>query len=220
MTADVNLLPKYTKHEEIYNASTHFIGALFGLGTLITFIVIGIIKEYSFLHMIPFYIYSLAMITMFFVSGFYHSRRFNSHSRAITRIVDHSDIYAFVAATYFPICMYGVTNQVASIVMISIQVTLAIVGIILNIVPSNSRAVKIITFLIYIVQGWLLIFFYPFDIGIPFMCFIFVLVGGIAYTIGSILYAIGRYKRWSHTIFHIFVLIAAVLQFVGIFFLL
>ena len=52
MTADVELLPKYTKEEEIYNSSTHFVGALFGLGALITFIVLGITKGYSFLHMI------------------------------------------------------------------------------------------------------------------------------------------------------------------------
>jgi len=220
MTADVNLLPKYTKKEEIYNASTHFIGALFGLAILITFIVIGIQKNYSFLHMIPFYTYSICMILMFFISGYYHSRRFNSKSRAISRIVDHSDIYLFVAATYFPICMYGITNQPIAITILSIQVGLGLLGVILNVIPNDSRLIKFFTFLIYIIQGWLLIFFYPFNIGLVFICFIFILVGGIVYTIGSIMYAIGRYKRWSHTFFHVFVLIAAVLQFVGIFFLL
>ena len=219
MTADVELLPKYTKEEEIYNSSTHFIGALFGLGTLITFIVLGIIKGHSFLHMIPFYTYSIFMIAMFFVSGYYHSRRFNSKSRAITRIVDHSDIYAFVAATYFPICMYGIANTTIAYVILGIQVGLGLTGIILSVIPNDSRLIKFFTFLIYIIQGWLLIFFYPFNIGMEFLVFLFILIGGIAYTVGSILYGIGRYKRWSHTWFHAFVLIAAVLQFVGILFL-
>ena len=219
MTADVELLPKYTKEEEIYNSSTHFIGALFGLGTLITFIVLGITKGYSFLHMIPFYTYSIFMIAMFFVSGYYHSRRFNSKSRAITRIVDHSDIYAFVAATYFPICMYGIANTTIAYVILGIQVGLGLTGIILSVIPNDSRLIKFFTFLIYIIQGWLLIFFYPFNIGMEFLVFLFILIGGIAYTVGSILYGIGRYKRWSHTWFHAFVLIAAVLQFVGILFL-
>lgn len=219
MTADVELLPKYTKEEEIYNSSTHFIGALFGLATLITFIVLGINKGYSFLHMIPFYTYSIFMIAMFFVSGYYHSRKFNSKSRAITRIVDHSDIYAFVAATYFPICMYGIANSTIAYVILGIQVGLGLTGIILSVIPNDSRLIKFFTFLIYIIQGWLLIFFYPFNIGIEFLVFLFILIGGIAYTVGSILYGIGRYKRWSHTWFHAFVLIAAVLQFVGILFL-
>ena len=164
MTADVNLLPKYTKEEEIYNSTSHFIGALFGLGTLITFIVMGIVKGYTFLHMIPFYTYSIFMILMFFISGLYHSRKFNSRARANVRIIDHSDIYAFVAATYFPICMYGVTNEPIRIAMLAIQVSLAIIGIVLNVIPYESRLTKAITFLIYIVQGWLLIFFYPFII--------------------------------------------------------
>ena len=220
MTADVELLPKYTKSEEIYNSSTHFLGALFGLGTLICFIILGIVRDYTFVHMIPFYTYSIFMMLMFFVSGLYHSRKFNSKSRAIVRIIDHSDIYAFVAATYFPICMYGVENQVIGYVMLGIQVGLGILGIILSVIPNNSRIVKLTTFIIYIIQGWLLILFYPFDIGVPFICFLFVLLGGIAYTIGSILYGIGKYKRWSHTVFHLFVLLGAVIQFIGIFFLL
>ena len=78
MTADVNLLPKYTRQEEIYNSSSHFLGALFSVATLITFIVMEFTKGYSFVHMIPFYTYSLFMFLMFFISGLYHSRRFDS----------------------------------------------------------------------------------------------------------------------------------------------
>lgn len=220
MTADVELLPKYSREEELYNYASHFLGALFGLGTLITFIVLGITKGYGFLHMVPFYTYSIFMMLMFFISGLYHSRKFDSKSRAIVRIIDHSDIYAFVAATYFPICMYGVANDVLGYVMLGIQVGLGILGVTLSIVPNNSRWVKSTTFFIYIIQGWLLMIFYPFGLGMDFLVFLFVLLGGIMYTIGSILYGIGRYKRWSHTWFHAFVLIAAVLQFVGIYFLL
>lgn len=220
MTTDVKMLPKYTRKEEVFNSTTHFVGALFAIATLITFIILGAVKGYGFLHMIPFYTYSIFMFMMFFVSGLYHSRRFNSKSRAITRIIDHSDIYAFVAATYFPICMYGVTSQAISIAILVSQVSMAVIGILLNVIPYENRITKTITFIIYIIQGWFIIFFYPFDIGIPFLCFLFILIGGVAYTIGSILYAIGRYKRWSHTVFHLFVLIAAVIQFVGIFFLL
>ncbi|MCR4880106.1 MAG: hemolysin III family protein [Bacilli bacterium] len=220
MTADVNLLPKYTRQEEIANATTHYVGALFGIGTLITFIILGVMKGYSFVHMIPFYIYSLFMILMFFNSGFYHSRPFNSKSRAIARIIDHSDIYVFCAATYFPICMYGVTNQAASIAMLSIEVGFAILGVTLSVIPNNSRIMKNTTFAIYIIQGWLIMFFYFFNIGIPFNVFLFILIGGIAYSVGAIMYGIGHYKRWSHTWFHAFVLVAAVLQFVGVLFLL
>ncbi len=219
MTASVELLPKYSRSEEVNNSLSHFIGALFAIGTLITFIILGIIKQYDFLHMIPYYVYSLFMFIMFFASGYYHSRPFDSLSRARARIIDHCDIYAFVTATYFPICMYGITNQPISIILLSIEVALGITGIVLNLIPIDHRWFRLTSFIIYIIQGWAIIIFYPMNIGLSFISFLFILIGGIVYSVGSIMYAIGHYKRWSHTIFHYFVLVAAMIQFVGILFL-
>lgn len=219
MTTNIDLLPKYTKSEEIQNSISHFIGALFAIGTLITFIVFNVTKGYLFPHMIPYYIYSLFMFLMFFVSGFYHSRPFNSYSRAYSRIIDHCDIYAFVTATYLPICIYGITNESMTIALLIIELGLGVLGIILNLIPVESRIIKITTFIIYIIQGWAIMFFYPFNSGLPSNSFIFIFIGGIIYTIGAIMYGIGKYKRWSHTIFHYFVLAAAIVQFVGIIFI-
>lgn len=219
MSPDIALLPKYTRDEEIQNSISHFIGALFAIGTLITFIVLGAIHHYNFTHMLPFFTYSLFMLVMFFVSGFYHSRPFNSYARAYSRIVDHCDIYCFVAATYLPICIYGITNQTHTIALLVIELGLGVLGVILNLLPTESRLIKLTTFLIYIIQGWAIIFFYPFNSGLSHVPFLFILIGGITYSIGAIMYAIGKYKKWSHTIFHYFVLIAAVIQFIGILFL-
>lgn len=219
MTTTVELLPKYSRSEEIHNAASHFFGAIFAIGTLITFIVLGNINQYGFFHMAPFYIYSVFMLMMFLVSGFYHSRPFDSLSRAKARLVDHCDIYAFVAATYFPICIYGINNQPISIILLVIEIVLGLSGVALNLFPTDSRWIRLSTFIIYILQGWAIIIFYPFNIGLPFLTFLFILIGGIIYSVGSIMYAIGHYKRWSHTIFHYFVLAAAIVQFVGILFL-
>lgn len=219
MTASIDHLPKYTKEEEIYNASSHFLGTLFAIATLITFIILGINKGYSFIHMLPFYLYSTMMMFMFTISGIYHSRPFMSKSRSICRIIDHCDIYPFIAATYFPICIYGITNQVISTTLIYVQVTLALTGIILNLIPTNKRITVVLAFIIYIIQGWIIILFYPFNIGLGFTPFLYILIGGIVYSIGSIMYGIGRFKKWSHTYFHIFVLLAAIIQFIGILYL-
>lgn len=216
MTANIDLLPKYSRDEEVVNSTSHFVGALFGLSTLIIFIIMGAIKGHDVLYMLPYYFYSLTMIIMFFVSGLYHSRPFHSKERAIARIIDHSDIYAFVMGTYLPLCIYGININSIKITLITIEVSFCLLGIILNVIPNESNIVKFITFFIYLVQGWIIIVFYPFNIGIPFNVFIYILIGGILYTVGSILYAIGKYKKWSHTMFHIFVLLAAITQFIGI----
>ena len=220
MTADKKHLPTYSLGEEIMNSITHLVGLFFGIATLIFFIIFNVTHDVSFSFMIPFYIYSLIMMMVFFISSFYHSSKFGSKRRAVARIIDHCDIYAFVAATYFPICVHGLTNQSAAIAIMVIEVSLALAGIILNLIPTNSKAISIITYFIYIIDGWLMIFFYPFNVGLKFNVFLFVLLGGIVYTIGAITYAIGSKRKWFHSIFHVFVVLAAMTQFVGILFLL
>ena len=220
MTADKKHLPTYSLGEEIMNSITHLVGLFFGIATLVFFIIFNVTHDVSFSFMIPFYIYSLIMMMVFFISSFYHSSKFGSKRRAVARIIDHCDIYAFVAATYFPICVHGLTNQSAAIAIMVIEVSLALAGIILNLIPTNSKVISIITYFIYIIDGWLMIFFYPFNIGLEFNVFLFVLLGGIVYTIGAITYAIGSKRKWFHSIFHVFVVLAAMTQFVGILFLL
>ena len=220
MTADVKKLPTYSFGEEVMNSITHIVGLVFGISTLVFFIIFNITTQTSFVYMIPFYTYSLIMMMVFFISSFYHSSRFGSKRRSIARIIDHCDIYAFVAATYFPICVHGLTNHEVAIAIMVTEVVLAIVGIALNLIPTNSKAIEIISYFIYIVDGWILIFFYPFGIGLDFRVFLFVLIGGIIYSVGAITYAIGSKRKWFHSVFHIFVVLAAISQFVGILFLL
>ena len=220
MTANPIKLPPYTRGEEIANSISHLVGFVFAVGSLVFFSCFSFINHLDFLYMFPYYTYSLFMMMVFFVSSFYHSSPFCSKRRAVSRIIDHCDIYAFVAATYFPICMYGLSNRGASMAIMIIEVVLALIGIVLNLFPKNSKVLDLISYVIYIIDGWLIIFFYPFGIGLEFKAFLFILLGGIVYSVGAITYAIGSKKKWFHSIFHIFVVLAAVLQFTGIYFIL
>ncbi len=220
MTADVKHLPTYSHKEEVLNTITHLIGLLFAFATMIIFITFQIVKDLAFSYMLPFYVYSLVMMIVFFVSSFYHSSKFASKRRVIARIIDHCDIYAFVAATYFPICVHGIANHNIALAIMIVEVALAVTGIVLNLIPSKSKVIEIICYFIYIIDGWLLIFFFPFNVGIEFNVFLFVLLGGVIYSIGAITYAIGAKKKWFHSIFHIFVVLAAITQFIGVLFIL
>ena len=209
-------LPNYSHSEEVSNSLTHLIGFLFALGVAIYFVVFGSVATKDLTTSIPFLIYVFFMAVMFFMSFLYHSRQFASKSRIICRIIDHCDIYLFVAATYTPICIFGIENQPVGITLLIIEWVLAIIGVIMNAISINNKLVKVFSMIIYIFGGWAIIFFYPFNIGIPYLTFLFVLLGGIMYTVGAVLYGIGAKKPWFHTIFHCFVLIAAILQFLGI----
>lgn len=219
MTANPKRLPTYSRGEEIANSISHLIGFLFAISTLVFFFIESFIHHLGFIYMLPYYVYSLCMMMVFFVSSLYHSSKFGSKRRAVTRIIDHCDIYAFVVATYFPICVYGLTNKSMSTMIMIIEVALAIAGIVINLIPKNNKVLSLIAYIIYIIDGWLMIVFYPFGSGLAFKPFLFILLGGIVYSVGAVTYAIGSKKKWFHTIFHIFVVLAAITQFIGIYFI-
>ena len=216
MTTKIDALPSYTRKQEFWNSITHYSGFIFGLGAAIFFIIYGLLNKLSFNIVFPFLIYTFFMMMMFFVSGFYHSQRFGSKSRAIARKIDHSDIYAFIAATYTPICLLSVANQQVGLILLIVEVLFDIAGMVFSLIPSDKKIYQILGYFCYLVAGWLVMFAYPFNIGIPTFVFFWVLMGGISYTVGAILYAVGHKQRWFHTVFHFFVLLGAALQFVGV----
>ena len=220
MKLDVTNLPKYSPNEEKLNTITHLIGLIFSLGVLSFFVYINGHKNLSFVYMIPYYVYVLTMMAVFAVSSLYHSSKNNSKERGILRIIDHSDIYLFVFGTYLPLCIYAITNSTISIIAIILEAIFMITGIILNVIPSDKKSLKIIAYIIYIIDGWLMVFLYPFKIGMDFNVFLFVLLGGVLYTVGAVLYALGKKRKYFHSVFHIFVLLGAATQFVGILLLL
>lgn len=219
MTATTKSLPQYSVKDEVMNSFTHLVGFFFSLGVLIFFIIKQITNNIVFLDMFPYYFYALTMMTVFFVSTFYHSSKLNSKMRAVLRIIDHCDIYLFVAGTYLPICAYGIENKSVALTIIIIEFVLAITGVLFNAIPNNSKILTILGYVIYIVDGWLLVFFFPFNVGIDPKVFLYILAGGIVYTIGAVTYAIGSKRIGFHSIFHVFVVVAAIVQFIGIYFL-
>lgn len=220
MTCSIGSLPTYSKGEEIVNSSTHFLGTIFSFGITLFFAIFQVSHSISFVNMIPFYVYALFLGTMFTISGIYHSRPFNSKARAIFRIIDHSDIYFCIAGTYTPLCMYAISNHTIAITLLCVNWGLCIAGAILNLIKADKLFISIISYVLYVLCGWLVMIVYPFGLGIPFNVFLFILIGGILYTIGAVLYAIGRKGKWLHSIFHVFVLLGAATQFVGIYFIL
>ena len=217
MTINKKKLPKYTFGEEIFNSITHGMGFLFSLGILIFFIIFEVVHHIPFKNMYPFYIYDITMMIVFTFSTLYHTSKFNSTYRVVARTIDHSDIYLFVAGTYFPICMIGVVPFKLGLIMAIVEFALAIFGILANAIPNNVKFLKITAYIAYIIQGWLLLIFLPFGAKVASNVFWPILIGGIAYTIGAIIYAVGKKHKYLHSVFHIFVVLGAVIQFIGIY---
>lgn len=208
MDEKIKKLPTYTLEEEKVNAIVHLIGAVFALCTL--FIFIGMNTHFSF------WLYAIFNFVMYFTSAFYHSRPIGSVSRYYVRKIDHCDIFACIAFTYFPICMQGIPELGFAQFLLIFEFSLAAFGIILNWFWLDNKFVKGLSSFIYLLIGWAIMLVIPFGISLNTDTLVLLLTGGVVYTIGVILYFIGHKKKWFHTIFHVFIFVASILQFIGI----
>ena len=142
--------PKYTHNQEVHNTITHLIGVAFAL------VVFSLILSYQITHnvpfgtMYPFYIYVFTMFVVFLMSSIYHSRPLDTKIRRICRVIDHSDIYLFVAGTYTPICILAIEHQGISIGLLIVEYSLAVIGILVTIFGGlKYKAMEIIAYIIY-----------------------------------------------------------------------
>lgn len=205
--------PKYTLGEEIVNAITHGIGAIFGVVALVLTIVFSI-KNKNTIGLVSSIIYGVSMIFMFTSSCIYHALSPRIKGKKIMRIIDHCDIYVFIAGCYTPFCLSTI-GGVKGWIIFGINWACAIIGIILN--SINLEKFKIPAFLIYLIMGWMIIFsFESLSLNLAPMGIKLLLLGGIIYTLGAVFYLIGAKKRYIHSVFHIFVLLGAISQFFSI----
>ncbi|MCR8968828.1 hemolysin III family protein [Facklamia sp. 7083-14-GEN3] len=200
------------KKIEICNAITHGIAAVLSLLGTYLLIQKGI-KKISNTDTIAYIIYGFSMVALFTNSTLYHSL---SHSkyRSLLQKLDHSAIYFLIAGTYTPYLMIALNNKLAYLFLAIIWL-LALAGIIFEIFAIN-RFPKLSTYL-YLTLGWLsLIIIYPLFKSMNFWGIIYLGLGGIAYSLGTIFYSM-KANRWMHVVWHLFVILGAGLMFFSIF---
>lgn len=208
-------VPKYTLGEEITNAITHGIGALFGIVALVLTIIMAAINHNP-IGIISAIIYGLSMITMFTISCVYHALSPRIKGKKVMRVLDHCDIYVFIAGCYTPFCLSLIGGTIG-IVLCSVIWTCAIAGVLLNAI--NLEKFKILSFIMYLVMGWMIVVsFKPLYAKIDIVGLSLLISGGIAYTLGAVFYLLGAKKKYIHSVFHVFVLLGALLQFFSILF--
>ena len=206
-------IPRYTLGEELMNSITHGIGALLGVAAL----VLCIVKSCSPLDgykLASSIVFGITTMLLYLMSCLYHALKVNKAKR-VFRVMDHCTIFLLIAGTYTPytlITLRGVTGWV----LFGVVWGVGILGIVLNAV-SLKRFAKL-SVACYIAMGWAVLFaskqlFSALDsTGL-----LLLLSGGIAYTIGAVLYGIGSKKRYFHSIFHFFCLIGTALHFFSIY---
>ncbi len=216
-------LPRYSKGEEIFNAVTHIVGGALGIVILVLTTTFASLNHHTGWEIFSCVIYGLSVITLYTMSSLYHFLSPKMTAKRVFRILDHCTIFFLIAGTYTPFLVMGLkighyTPDYALILLILIWVC-AFLGITFNAINMHWKVIKLLSQVIYLIMGWsILIAIEPtIDVmGLP--GFILMLIGGVFYTLGAILYGVGKSKKWMHSIFHLFVLFGTIIQFFSIFF--
>ena len=208
-------VPNYTKGQERFNTISHLIGIPLAIIIFIIGLVALASQKFNASYFLGVLIFVITIIDVYFVSSLYHSTPLDSFNKKLFRVLDHCTIYLLIAGTYTPICVVLMSEHVIGLIMLLIEWGLAALGIFLNALFFKSKVVQIISLALYLIMGWLVLFCGGFIYMTP-LSFGFILAGGIIYSIGSILYSVGKKNLWFHCIFHVFVLISTIVQAIGV----
>lgn len=205
-------LPNYTRGEEIFNMVTHIVGAVFGIVMLVLCIIRGATHS-GVAGVLTGIVFGVCMIVLYTMSAVYHGLSPRLKGKKVMQILDHCSVFLLIAGTYTPvtICALAKASPVLAWVIFGVVWGVSVLGIVLNSIDIE----KYMTFsmVCYMALGWCIILSFPQLMTIlPMTAIALLFCGGVAYTVGAIMFGLGIKKRYMHSVFHIMVVIGSVLH--------
>jgi len=211
-------IPSYTKGEEIFNMSSHIVGVALGITATVLCIVRAAMNGNVY-GVVGSAIFGATMIILYCMSSIYHGLKPNLKAKKVFRILDHCAIYLLVAGTYTPIALCTIREYSTALgwTLFGIIWGIAFLGITLTAI--NVEKTKILEVVLYLGMGWSILFARnAFAQGVGKWGLFFFVAGGVAYSIGAVLYLLGKKHAYIHSVFHLFILLGSLLHFFGILF--
>ena len=206
---------------EPINGFTHLAGALLAFVGLLFLVVKGAQTLSDPIEILSLIVFGVSMILLYAASATYHMVIASDHIIAWLRRIDHSMIYILIAGTYTPFCLITLKGPVGWSYFTIIWL-LAIAGVLFKVIWFHSP--RWLSTALYIAMGWLIIFAIgPLAKNLELGGLIWLLAGGIIYTIGGVIY--GLKPKWLetkylgfHELFHLFILAGSLAHFISIYF--
>ena len=207
------ILPTYTKGEEIFNMTSHIVGGALGIVATVLCVVFAAIHGNGY-GVVSGAIYGVTMIILYTMSSIYHGLNPKRKAKKVFQILDHCSIYLLIAGSYTPFALVSLREYSTALgwTIFGVVWAMAILGIVLN--SIDIKKYKVFSMICYLVMGWCIVF----KIGLlPSLIrvggFVLLLLGGLSYTIGAIIYGLGKKHKYMHSVFHLFILLGSLLQF-------
>ncbi len=202
----------YSPAEERINIGSHALGLLLS----VTAFLLLVLRAQSYdnaLYTLSFAVFGASLICLYLASTLYHSAK-TLKMRTRLRIVDHATIYILIAGTYTPFCLITLSGPTGWTVF-AVSWGLAAAGLVLKLFFTGRF--QLLSTLMYVFMGWIVIFVVkPMIANLPLAGLVWLLVGGISYTTGAVIYSIKRIP-FNHAIFHLFVLAGSFCHFIAVY---
>ena len=209
-------MPDYTRGEEITNMVTHIVGGALGVLALVLCPVVGA-RHHSVWSVVSGTVFAFTLLVLYTISSVYHGLSPRLFSKRVMQVLDHCSIFLLIAGTYTPItlCALRAHDPALGWWLFGAIWALAALGITFNAI--DLKKYDKFSMACYLLMGWAIVM----RIGLVRQLlgpggFWLLLSGGLAYTVGAVLYVIGRKRRYAHSAFHVFVVIGSLLHFLCI----
>lgn len=200
-------IPDYTLGEEIFNAVSHGVGALLGVAGL----VLMLMRAHGALAVTAAALFGAPMILLYTMSCLYHALSPRTAGKRVLRVLDHCNVFLLVFGTYVPVSLLGV-GEAAGWTLFGAVALFTVLGVVLTAV--DLERFQIAAVICDLCSGWSILF------GIPGLLrsmgaqgLFYLVLGGVMYSLGAVLYARGAKKRYRHSIFHLFCLLGSFFHF-------
>ncbi|MBE6835524.1 MAG: hypothetical protein E7515_04655 [Ruminococcaceae bacterium] len=209
-------LVNYSRKEDWMNSISHMAGGA-ACFVFLAFTIYRAITLHSLKVALVGFIYCVCMLFMFSCSAVYHGLRPNK-GKKVMRMVDHSMIFLAIAGTMTPYAVFVLLPIKAWVGWTMLGVAWGAVALGISLTMTLFEKTKWLQMVLYLAVGWstLLTMKYLYEF-FPRTGLILLIAGGVVYTLGAILYGIGKKKKYFHFVFHIFIVAASVLHFLSIY---
>ncbi len=197
-----------TLGEEIANAVSHGVGTLLAIAACVIVIVRSAFNSTA-IGVVSACIYGASLVLLYTFSSLYHSLT-NVKAKSVFRVFDHCSIFFLILGTYTPICLTMIKGGMGW-TLFGINTFCTVLGIVFNSISLNRFAKP--SLVLYVLMGWSVLISIKRVIEvIPFSGMVFLVIGGLCYTIGIIFYKLKSVK-YMHFVWHLFVLGGSIMHY-------
>lgn len=208
-------LPDYTVGEEIFNSVSHIIGAVFGVAALVICLVVSAQKG-DVWAVVSSAIYGASLILLYTMSGVYHGLPSNT-GKKVMQVIDHCTIYFLIGGSYTPVLLCSIRRVSPGWAWTIFGLVWGFAALATVFTAIDLKKYEKLSMSCYLGMGWCIVMAAkPTFEAIELKGIIWLLAGGVSYTLGAVLYGLGKNHRYMHSVFHIFCVAGSVMHFICI----